>query len=79
MYRYDPDRQAVNIQYRKNLAEFNAWEDQKRKDQAQAVEALRRREKQAIKVPQWVAIVGGSLAGFVVVFIFITLAFSFRH
>ena len=76
--RHQPARSLVNVQYRKNLAEYNAWEAQVRKDQAQAVAALTRRERRPIRLPRWVRIVVGIGIAAVGVWAFITLAFSFK-
>jgi hypothetical protein len=67
----------VNLQYRKNLAEFNAWEEKTRRDQAEAIAALLRRERKGLRVPRWLVVVVSIAAAAVFVWAFIALAFSF--
>lgn len=71
-----PARQLVDVQYRRNLADYNAWEEEVRKDQAQAVAALKRREKKAFKVSPWVGRIAGMVVTAVVVGLLLWLVFS---
>lgn len=71
-----PARQLVDVQYRRNLAEFREWEEEKRKDQEQAVAALKRREKKAFKVSPWVGRVAGIVVFCAVFWVITYLVFS---
>jgi len=70
-----PARTLVDVQYRKNLREFNQWEDEQRRKQAEAVAALIRRERRPIRVPRWVPLVASILVCGALVWLFVTLAF----
>ncbi len=74
------NRHDVYAHYRRNSADFVRWEREENERQkrvvAEAIAAMHRREKRAIKLPRWIPIAGIIALAFVVSWIFLVLALS---
>lgn len=72
-------RNETYVQYRRNLSDFNRWEDEEKKKQNEAIEAFKRHERESrpgYKLPLWLVVLGAILLSGALSWVYITLAFS---
>lgn len=69
MYRHPAD---VNVEYRRNLAAYQEWEEQVRAEHEQAIKAFKKRERSSTGVPRWLVTLAALAA-------LGSLVWTFRH